>query len=151
MSEPQTKPLVSLKAEEMEAVAIAQGIEVEGKTRQQLMKEIKTATSLNPQAIEIPEINQEDTVKQVATGGTGDFSGERLKVNFPRQDGISGTDNIVYILNGYRFEIMRDEDVEVPIELLDSMDTCVVTDYKHGENGKPVAFARKRFPYQMVR
>jgi hypothetical protein len=143
----QTKPLHHFTLAEITKLAEKHGLEVEGKDRQQLIREVKDTTTVGDEA-PAPEINQH-VEGQVDVAPDG-FSGERLKVNFPRQEGPGGNDPITLTLNGFRCDIEREHDVNVLVELLDMVDTLTITDYREVD-GKTIPYERKRFPYQVIR
>ena len=139
------KPLHHFNTAQITKLAEEQGIEVDGKDRLQLIKEVKDATSIGDEAV-APQISQDDGGSSQKATPTG-FSGKRVKINIPRQEGVGGSDVVSLFINGYRCDIQREQDVEVLEEFLDLMDTLIITERKEIK-GKVEYHDRKRFPFR---
>lgn len=74
------------------------------------------------------------------------FSGERRTVSFSKPSETEGPFMFVSV-NGYSAQIPYDTPVEVPVEVLAALDTCVTTDYVRDERGNYNEKHRRRFPY----
>lgn len=71
-------------------------------------------------------------------GGKAGFSGQTAVIRIPQQNEPGGKDPVVGGVNGLFFRIVRDTDVEVPIEYVRVLQNANRVEYSHGENGEPI-------------
>ncbi len=80
---------------------------------------------------------------------------KRVKIRIPSTEAPGGKDDVTVNINGYLFQIKRDEDIEVPEAVLKVLDNAVMTHYKQkkregGEGYEMVPMKVMRFPYQRI-
>lgn len=140
------KRLDECDVNECRALCDAYGLEYElTNNKNHLRKLLKESTSIDPEAVDVPEIAVAEKPAPVSKGEA------RVKVIFPKGEGADGTGKIKVTINGYRRTIPRDVPVELPESVLDFLDTCVIDELYRNEAGEYQTKPRHRFPYQMVR
>jgi len=79
---------------------------------------------------------------------SGGSKKKKVKVIFHNQDGSDGTASIKITVNGYRYRIHREKEVELPIEAMDVIDNAVITEFYRDEiDGSVKERSRRRFSY----
>lgn len=140
-----TKKLEELSLEEMRAVAEAYGLETAGKTKDKLKTALTSGTSIDPWAVEIPEMAQPKRPEDLPPNR------KKIRVIFPKQDGVEGQEDVKITLNGYRWRVRRGEEVELPPEAIGVVDDAIITEMHRDEKtGDYIEVNRKRFHYQVL-
>ena len=76
---------------------------------------------------------------------------DRIKVRFHNQEGVpGGTDAIFVGVNGRGYQIQREQDVELPNEVIHAIDNAVITKTERDSEGNEVDREIHRFPYSRV-
>lgn len=79
-------------------------------------------------------------------------SGKRVKVKFSKNPEGGGNQKCVVIaVNGTAFQYAYETEVEVPVEVLDAADLCVIDKWSQDAKNGMVREPIKRFPYTQVR
>jgi len=73
----------------------------------------------------------------------------RVKVIFHNQDGDLGKSDIFVSVNGYAYQIQRNESVSLPPEVIEVIDNAVITQTER-VNGVDQSRDLQRFPYSLV-
>lgn len=134
------KKLDELTIEEVRSVAESYGLEVGDQNRAALRKMLRDSTDIDPDNVHVPEVKEKVKPK---------YHGRR-RVVFPNQEGPGGTDDITIGVNGYRYQIKREQVVELPPEALSVIDDAVIEEVYRDENDVYVTRKRKRFIYQFA-
>jgi len=73
----------------------------------------------------------------------------RVKVIFHNQDGDLGKSDIFVSVNGYAYQIQRNESVSLPPEVIEVIDNAVITQTERVD-GVDQSRDLQRFPYSLV-
>jgi len=81
----------------------------------------------------------------------GGAAPKRVKVRIHNQEGVvGGTADVFVGVNGRGYQIKREEDVELPVEVLHALDNAVMTVVERGDDGNEIQREIKRFAYSKV-
>ena len=75
---------------------------------------------------------------------------KRKTVIFHNQDGDVGVQDIFVSVNGKAYQIKREVEVELPIEVIHVIDNAIITKFSRDEKGKEIVRDVKRYPYTAV-
>lgn len=93
-----------------------------------------------------PQSDPDATLVQLQQFG---FSGERIVVSFPKT-GDDERSSFFVGAAGYTAQVPFDTPVELPIEVVIHLDTCVETHYVSDHANNVIERKRKRYPYTRV-
>jgi hypothetical protein len=104
------------------------------------MADVKTTTTTKSAKSEVSE--------RPAQAG---FSGKRMKVKFSRSPEAGGTENGVFVgINGTVYGYKFDEEVSVPVEVLEVINRAIITKYTQDKQGNMIPSNVQRYPYQVI-
>lgn len=109
-------------------------------------KDTTIITSIDdPQDLAIEQ--SEDAPALVVSDALGVFNGERAELTINSSEGEVGQQAVFLGINGHGFNIPRDKKVNVPKEVIDQLDNCMMTIYESIVGGGTREREVKRFSY----
>lgn len=76
---------------------------------------------------------------------------KRIKVIFHNQEGVDSGTDVEITVNGYRYQIKREHEVEIPPEAMHVIENAIITEFYRDTDGVIKERNRKRFNYTVLK